>query len=70
MWISESEASLVYRMSSRIVRFTQRNTVSKERKKGRKEERKEERKGRKKTPPKQKVLTFECQVDKGWACYG
>jgi hypothetical protein len=51
-WISEFEASLVYKVSSRTARAIQRNPVSKnknnntkERKKGRKKERK---KGRKK----------------------
>jgi hypothetical protein len=32
-WISEFEASLVYRVSSRTARATQRNPVSKNRKK-------------------------------------
>ena len=32
-WISELEASLVYRVSSRIARATQRNPVSKDQKK-------------------------------------
>jgi hypothetical protein len=32
-WISEFEASLVYRVSSRIARATQRNSVSKKKKK-------------------------------------
>jgi hypothetical protein len=40
-WISEFAVSLVYRMSSRTARATQRNPVSK---KQRKKERKEERK--------------------------
>jgi hypothetical protein len=31
-WISEFEASLVYRMSSRTARATQRNPISKKRK--------------------------------------
>jgi hypothetical protein len=38
-WISEFEASLVYRVSSRIARAAQRNPVSKNRKK-KKEKRK------------------------------
>jgi hypothetical protein len=42
-WISEFEASLVYRVSSRTARATQRNPVSKKRKKKRKKERKKER---------------------------
>jgi hypothetical protein len=43
-WISEFEASLVYRVSSRTARATQRNPVSKNQKK--KKERKK-RKGKK-----------------------
>jgi hypothetical protein len=35
-WISEFEASLVYRVSSRIARATQRNPVSKKEKKKKK----------------------------------
>jgi hypothetical protein len=53
-WISEFKASLVYRVSSRTARATQRNPPpkkkrkkkKKERKKGRKEERKEEKERR------------------------
>jgi hypothetical protein len=44
--ISEFEASLVYRMSSRTARDTQRNPVLK--KKNHKEERKKERKNKRK----------------------
>jgi hypothetical protein len=49
-WISEFEANLVYKVSSRTARATQRNPVlKKKRKKERKKERKEGRKeGRKK----------------------
>jgi hypothetical protein len=36
-WISEFEASLVYRVSSRTARTTQRNPVSKNKKKKKKE---------------------------------
>jgi hypothetical protein len=46
--ISEFEASLVYRVSSRTARATQRNPVSKkkkERKKKRKEKKRKEKKG-------------------------
>jgi hypothetical protein len=39
-WLSEFEASLVYRVSSRIARVTQRNPVSKKPKKKKKKERK------------------------------
>jgi hypothetical protein len=42
-WISEFEASLVYRVSSRTARATQRNPVSKNQKR-KKKERKEGRK--------------------------
>jgi hypothetical protein len=38
--ISEFEASLIYRVSSRTARATQRNPVSKKKKKKRKKERK------------------------------
>jgi hypothetical protein len=38
-WISEFEASLVYRVSSRIARATQRNPVSKNQKKKKKKKR-------------------------------
>jgi hypothetical protein len=37
-WISEFEASLVYRVSSRTARATQRNLVSKKRKKEKEKE--------------------------------
>jgi hypothetical protein len=40
--ISEFEASLVYRVSSRIARATQRNPVSKKKKKKKKKERNKE----------------------------
>jgi hypothetical protein len=43
-WISEFEASLVYRVSSRTARTIQRNPVSKRRKKKRKEEKRKEKK--------------------------
>ena len=39
-WISEFEASLVYRVSSRTARTTQRNPVSKNQKKERKKNKK------------------------------
>jgi hypothetical protein len=41
-WISEFEASLVYKVSSRTARATQRNPVSEKRKKERKRERERE----------------------------
>jgi hypothetical protein len=41
-WISEFEASLVYRVSSRIARATQRNPVLKEKKRKKKKKRKKE----------------------------
>jgi hypothetical protein len=46
-WISEFEASLVYRVSSRTARATQRNPVSKKRKR---KEKKKERKLKSNTP--------------------
>ena len=42
--LCESEASLVYRVSSRIARATQRNPVSKNQKEKKKKERKKEKK--------------------------
>jgi hypothetical protein len=39
-WISEFEASLVYRVSSRTARATQRNPVSKNQKKNKKKKNK------------------------------
>jgi hypothetical protein len=45
-WISEFEASLVYRVSSRTARATQRNPVSKKKKKERKNKKKK-KEGRK-----------------------
>jgi hypothetical protein len=44
-WISEFEASLVYRVSSRTARATQRNPVSKHQKRKKKKERKEKEPG-------------------------
>jgi hypothetical protein len=41
-WISEFEASLVYRVSSRTARATQRNPVSKEQKKKKKQKTKKD----------------------------
>jgi hypothetical protein len=43
-WISEFEASLVYRVSSRTAWATQRNPVSKKKKKKKKERKKERKK--------------------------
>jgi hypothetical protein len=57
-WISEFEASLVYRVSSRTARATQRNPVSK--KKGRKKKEKTtttKTKNRNNAPPPQKKQT-------------
>jgi hypothetical protein len=45
--ISEFEASLVYRVSSRTARATQRNPVSKNKKKNKKKRKKERKKERK-----------------------
>jgi hypothetical protein len=44
-WISEFEASLVYRVSSRTARATQRNPVSKKQKKEKEREKRKKRKG-------------------------
>jgi hypothetical protein len=46
-WISEFEASLVYRVSSRKARVIQRNPVSKNQKERKKEGRKGRKEGRK-----------------------
>jgi hypothetical protein len=59
-WISEFEASLVYRVSSRTVRTIQKNPVSncpplKQKKKGRKERRKEGRKEGRKEERKKEI---------------
>ena len=53
-WISEFEASLVYRVSSRIARATQRNPVSKNQKEKKKKERKKEKKEKEKERKKGK----------------
>jgi hypothetical protein len=47
-WISEFEASLVYRVSSRTARTTQRNPVKKKKKKRKKKEKRERERKRKK----------------------
>jgi hypothetical protein len=44
-WVSEFEASLVYRVSSRTARAIQRNPVSGKKKKKKKERKKKERRG-------------------------
>jgi hypothetical protein len=46
-WIFEFEASLVYKVSSRTARATQRNSVSEKKKKANKKKKKKERKKRK-----------------------
>jgi hypothetical protein len=48
-WISEMEASLVYRMSSRTARAIRRNPVSKNQKEKQEKKRKKERKKLKST---------------------
>jgi hypothetical protein len=48
MWISEIEAILVYRVSSRTARATQRNPVSKRKEKKRKEKKRKEKKRKEK----------------------
>jgi hypothetical protein len=60
--ISEFEASLVYRVSSRTVRATQRNPVSKKKKKKRKER---ERRGRERKIERQKERK-ERRTKKSW----
>jgi hypothetical protein len=42
-WISEFKASLVYRVSSRIARAIQKNTVSRKKEKKRKEKKRKEK---------------------------
>jgi ubiquitin len=57
--ISEFEASLVYRVSSRTARVTQRNPVSKNQRKKRKRKRKErERKEKEKKKKEEKRFFF------------
>jgi hypothetical protein len=53
-WISEFEASLVYRVSSRTARATQRNPVSKKHKKKKRKEKKRKEKKRKEKKRKKK----------------
>jgi hypothetical protein len=63
-WISDFEASLVYRVSSRTARATQKNTVlknkqtktNKQTKKKRKEEKRKEEKKEKRKEKKKKYL--------------
>jgi hypothetical protein len=57
-WISEFEASLVYKVSSRTARAIQRNPVSKKKKKKRKEKRKENVRGFPPRPFKTGSLCF------------
>jgi hypothetical protein len=56
-WISEFKASLVYKVSSRTARATQRNSVSKKKKKERKKEKEKEKKERKKE--RKKVIKWQ-----------
>jgi hypothetical protein len=53
-WISEFKASLVYRMSSRTAKATQRNPVSKNQKKKKKKKKKKKGRKRKKKINKKK----------------
>jgi hypothetical protein len=46
MWISEFEASLVYKVSSRTARATQRNPVSKKTKNKKNKKKKKTKKGK------------------------
>jgi hypothetical protein len=59
-WISEFKAILVYRVSSRMARATQRNPVSKERKK---KKRKKERKKKKRKEKKRKKKERKRKID-------
>jgi hypothetical protein len=57
-WVSEPEASLVYRVSSRTARAIQRNPVSKNQKeKERKEEKKQNKQTKKKKNKQTKIHT-------------
>jgi hypothetical protein len=56
-WISEFEASLVYRVSSRTARATQRNPVSKKTKKKKKKKKKEESEA-----GLREVTTMDCKI--------
>jgi hypothetical protein len=60
--ISEFEASLVYRVSSRTARASQKNPVSKKKKKKkkRKKKRKEKKRREKKRKRKEVWLMYEC----------
>jgi hypothetical protein len=62
--ISEFEASLVYRVSSRIARATQKNnTVSKKKKKKKRKKRKKERKKKKKSINMASYLKYDYSND-------
>jgi hypothetical protein len=73
-WISEFEASLVYKVSSRTARATQRNPVSenqkkkktkKQKKKKKKKERKKRKRKRKKRKEKKKKKKVISQLGSG-----
>jgi hypothetical protein len=53
-WISEFEASLIYRVSSRTARATQRNPVSKKQKQKNKKTKKQNKKTKKQKKKKEK----------------
>ena len=62
-WISEFEASLVYRVSSRTARAIQRNPVSKsQNRRKRKKERKKERKRKRKKEKRKKKKKLGAKV--------
>jgi hypothetical protein len=61
MWISEFEASLVYRVSSRTAKATQRNPVSNTKKKKKKKEEEEEEEAGEKEGRK---LLARCKVSR------
>jgi hypothetical protein len=64
-WISEFEASLVYRVSSRTARATQRNPVL-EKQKTTKQNKTQKQKTENKTKQNKKNLISECQVKESW----
>jgi septal ring factor EnvC (AmiA/AmiB activator) len=61
------EASLVYRVSSRIARATQRNPVSKRKKERKKEREKERKKERKKEREREREREKDRQTDLGYS---
>jgi hypothetical protein len=60
-WISEFEASLVYRVSSRTARATQRNPVSKNKKRKEKKRKEKKRKEKKRKEKKRRSQGSQSQ---------